>query len=613
MIAVLLGLAVGRWPLADQPSSANGQQPTVNFSVNFSMRGDRARGWPVKVRVALTSSSAQLERTIEAADARKPVALSVAPGKYRLTIAAEHHRLYTKDLDVDKDLSLPEIALSPVPAISGRVIARQKELEIPLAGAQVFAGAKQLATTNEQGLFRVELPEEPPPSEIIVMHTGQAPKKVALFENLAAENELGTIELPRGSVLTVVLDRRADIPKTLVVSVVGKQPLGKREVKPYEKEIAFPGIPPCVCQIVIKGTEPLEVMNDAVEVKDDDLEHTVVIEPFRLDGRIVVGNESLRGGGTAEIVGAGGLWRVQVPIDEEGRFGGTMWQTGKVTGWLKTALNPSPIMEVSPDLGNDPSPWNIMLKRRFIEGHVFDATTKEPVANAHLGVVITAGERRSESAADVQKDGAYSIPAVQNGRYDVSVTSADHADAKRVVLLGRDEETQTVDFPLEGGVETEVWCVWWTNEPARGARVVSPDGRVDVANADGRATLRLRAGETRWIYVVPRQGSFAFAELRTPRSGAASTVQVIVPPPAGSLRITSRLRAPVSVSYQSRELPPAVLQYLRADSEPGVMRLVHLPAGAYGAWTPGARWVQVELNSGEVPVELVPIVRRPAK
>jgi len=46
------------------------------------------------------------------------------------------------------------------------------------------------------------------------------------------------------------------------------------------------------------------------------------------------------------------------------------------------------------------------------------------------------------------------------------------------------------------------------------------------------------------------------------------------------------------------------------------MRLVHLPAGDYGIFTRGARWVNVRLDGGEQAVELVPIqppARRPPK
>src|SRR2546423_879343 len=138
LIALLFTLAVGRWPLAEEAPSATGQQPTANnHNLSFSMRGDRARGWPVKMKITLASPSATKEWTIEAGDARKPVTVSLAEGSYRLTVAAEHHRLYQRTLHLDEDLSLPEIALNAIPAISGRVIARQKELEIPLAGAQV--------------------------------------------------------------------------------------------------------------------------------------------------------------------------------------------------------------------------------------------------------------------------------------------------------------------------------------------------------------------------------------------------------------------------------------------------------------------------------------------
>ena len=92
---------------------------------------------------------------------------------------------------------------------------------------------------------------------------------------------------------------------------------------------------------------------------------------------------------------------------------------------------------------------------------------------------------------------------------------------------------------------------------------------------------------------------------------------VIVPPPAGSIRIKSSLPSPIMISYNNRELPSAVFQYLHADAgEAGVMRLVHLPAGDYTIGTRGARWVNVRLEGGEQAAELVPIpppTRRPPK
>ncbi|MEK6375803.1 MAG: carboxypeptidase-like regulatory domain-containing protein [Acidobacteriota bacterium] len=584
----------------------------VTHQISFSLRGDRARGWPVKVRITLASEAHTEEMTIEAGDVQKPISVRVPPGSYRLTIVAAGHRTVERTLDVEKELSLPEIALPPIPAISGRVIARQKDLEIPLVGAQVTHGSKLLATTDEQGLFHAELPEEPAPDAVTIAHTGQAPRVVPLFENLAAETDLGTIELPRGVTLTVLLDRR-DEPKPLKVSIVDKKTLATRDVKASEDEVAFEGIAPGDYQIVVKGDEPLESMSEKVEVKDVDLEKRVRIEPFRLDGRVLLGNESLRGGGSLEIAGSDRAWAAQVAIDEDGRFGGTMWQTGKVSGLLRTPVNPNAIMEISPELGSDPSPWTIALKRRFIEGHVIDRATKEPVPRAVLELQVTSGERRLNSTVNVQKDGAYSILAMQNGRYELRVTSPDHADARKTVMVSEQSEGQILDFVLDGGVEAEVWFVWPDNLPVRGAAVMGGDGiaRTDPA---GRVVLHLYPGESRTVFAVPREGSFAFAELAAPRAGTAKPVQVSVPRAVGSLRIATfdqkRKPAvrPVTISYNGRQLPSAVLQRLRSEAAgENVIRLVHLPAGIYEIWMMGARPARVSLNGGEEAVNLVAI------
>lgn len=587
----------------------------VNLS--FSMRGDRARGWPVKTKVALTSPAFTKELTIEAADVRKPLTLQLPPGMYQLTIAAEHHRVYRRTLDLSEDASLPEIALAAIPAISGKVVARQRDMEIPMAGAQILAGTKQLTTTNEQGLFHVDLPEDPTPDSITATHTGWAPATVPLFENLVAEHELGTIVLPRGVVVTIELDRRDDERKPLTVTLLGKRTNATEDVKPGQKDVAFPGIPPGDYRVMVKGTQPLEWMTEekTFAVNDDDLDHKVEIAPYRLDGRVIVGNDALRGGGTAEISGPGGTWRAPLDIGDDGRFGGILWQPGKVSASLKTALSPTPIVETSPDLGNDPSQWNIILKRRSIEGHVYDITTKEPVTNARVEVTVTVSDRKSESTLGVQKDGTFTVPAIQNGRYDIRVTSADHADYRRVLTLGKDEETQTAEFPLEGGVEVEVWFAWPNGDPVAGARVLAYDGKMMTTDKDGRVVLRLHERETRGLTVLPRQGSFAMVDVSAPRG--AAKMQFTVPPPAGSIRIRTSLPGPVAINYRGRELPSAVFQYLRADSgEPGVMRLVHLPAGEYTIYTRGAKWANLRLDAGEQFVELVPFqppTRRPPK
>jgi hypothetical protein len=90
-----------------------------------------------------------------------------------------------------------------------------------------------------------------------------------------------------------------------------------------------------------------------------------------------------------------------------------------------------------------------------------------------------------------------------------------------------------------------------------------------------------------------------------------------VPPAAGSIRIKSSVPAPVVINFQGHNLSALAIQHLRADTgEPGVMRLVHLPAGDYGFFARGSRWVNVRLDRGEQSVELAPFTppsRRPPK
>ena len=70
------------------------------------------------------------------------------------------------------------------------------------------------------------------------------------------------------------------------------------------------------------------------EVKDSDTEGEIAISPFRLDGSVRIGDDPLRGGGSIDLQDPTHSWRVNVPVDESGRFGGSMWQTDVVGGFL---------------------------------------------------------------------------------------------------------------------------------------------------------------------------------------------------------------------------------------------------------------------------------------
>src|SRR5256885_1685667 len=130
LIAILLAVAV-----------------TPTYELSFSIRGDRARGWPEKVKVTLTAPGGVMEKIIEAADVRR--------------------------------------------------------------------------------------------EEIVVTHAGQGSKTIPLGSNLAAENDLGSIELPRGVTVKIVLERPYGAPKPLVVSLAEKRVVGTRELKPKETEATF--------------------------------------------------------------------------------------------------------------------------------------------------------------------------------------------------------------------------------------------------------------------------------------------------------------------------------------------------------------------------------------
>ncbi|MEA2339072.1 MAG: hypothetical protein QOE82_3079, partial [Thermoanaerobaculia bacterium] len=139
-----------------------------------------------------------------------------------------------------------------------------------------------------------------------------------------------------------------------------------------------------------------------------------------------------------------------------------------------------------------------------------------------------------------------------------------------------------------------------TGEPIARATVI--DGVGDGVNPDhiytsdgaGQLTLRLRPDETRTLYVVPREGSFAIIDVRA--ANAAEGVRAVVPPAMGTLRIRAVANGtPLAgvtplFRWNGRFVPPPVPRFFPFSdpSKTGVwtdasgrVELRAMPAGVY--------------------------------
>ncbi|HEV7487149.1 MAG TPA: hypothetical protein VGQ65_15835 [Thermoanaerobaculia bacterium] len=633
--------------LAAKATSVDLQQKDAR-NVTLSVRGDVQRGWPVETRFAIAMGKDSGWRwDVPSKVIAKPISIRLLPGAYAMQIAAGHHKPDRRPIKIAAaDLPL-QVILAPLPAVTGRVVTMKKSgddkepKETPVAGAQIArSDAKVLGSTNEQGAFRIEL-TDPRTEELVISSPGLGTRLLPLHIT-SVDTDLGLLRLSSGVKLTVHIARADSVrSKPLHVQLSEASPgqyentnITTRELKARDDDLVFADLSDGEYYVTLSGDSPLEKLTTVIPIKAEDVSKEIRLRPFQLQGTVRLGNEQLRNGNVG-VNERHHTWTAEVPIDGEGHFGGSMWQSEGIGGWVTSKETSSLPVDHDPTLDGDPATWDITFRRRLITGRIFDADTKEPIAHSGLHMELEtksqsptgqAGYSRLYSTLPVGDDGTYSIVATKDGSYDLAVTAPDYVSQKVTVELSSEDESKTTDFPMIKGIEQIIDFVWPNGDPVANASViegVARDGhnagwmsRTDPA---GRLKLRMRAGETKTLFVLPVEGSFAALHVV---GDEAKPMRVVVPQPVGSLVVTYKdpeqktAGAALAMRWNGEWVPGSVVGRLRMSRvDGGALRVALLPAGSYELWgfrgpqpllaPPPREPVHVGLSSGEQSVEII--------
>lgn len=573
-------------------------------TIQLSLDGERTRGWPADVNVTVAAKE-QWRWLLDAKAATRLRRLVVPRGQYMIQLKAERHRAQRRApvAATGEAVDLGELRLLPLPAARGVVVDAEGK---PIDDATVTLPDGALcATVNEQGAFVCELPE-PLPEAVVVTSSGRGLREFALPPKVTEDVDLGRITLTAGRVLALKIVRpdRAAGKVTLFHDAEKRYDHSKLksvELSEREEEVRF-DVGEGKYLALIEGSDPLSKLEVALEVKESDVEQTITVAPYQLQGSVKFGEEAVTEG-RLEIIAPQHSWRATVPL-ANGAFGGTMWQPGLLVAFVESkALGVSDLVE-SPELGDDPSRWDVRIEKRMIVGRVFDAETKAPVAGVDFGLTADFGSGSSHSTLRPEPDGSYRILA-KPGTYSLRVSSREHVAYKADVVVTADDRTKTHDIALERGVLQRLEVVTPSGAPIANALVlegVQPDGInpqfIERTDTTGQYALRGRGGETRLLYVVPQDGSLAVVRVAIP-PGEAKPLRVVVPPAAGALRVRTvndnKEPAPAGLllRYNGEFVPNAILRFVTGETAhtyPGGEGVVpRLPAGTYEVWAVTAR------------------------
>ncbi|HEV7426751.1 MAG TPA: hypothetical protein VGQ46_10315 [Thermoanaerobaculia bacterium] len=632
--------------LAAKAASVDLQQKEAG-TVTLSVRGDLQRGWPSETRVAIAAGKDSGWRwSMPAKVVAKPISIRVPRGSYSMQIAAEHHKGDRRPIKTEAADLPVQVTLAPLPAVTGRIVTMKKSgddkepKETPVAGAQIArSDAKVIGSANEQGAFRIEI-TDPRTEELVISSPGLGTRTVPL-KILAADTDLGLIRLSNGVKLSIHIARADSVRSKALHAQLTEASrteydntnIASRELKAGDDDLVFADLSEGEYYVTLSGDAPLEKLTTVIPIKAEDVSKEIRIVPFQLQGTVRLGNDPLRSGSVG-VHERYHTWSAESLIDTDGHFGGPMWQSEGISGWVNSKETGAMPVDGSPSLVGDPAAWDITLRRRLITGRVFDAETKEPIARADLHMELEvksqspAGETRLGrlySTVHIGADGTYSMLAAKDGVYDLAATAPEHVSQKTTIDISAEDESKTADFPLTKGIEQIVDFVWPNGEPVANAMVmegVARDGHNALwyggTDASGRLSVRMRAGDAKTFFIVPSEGSFAAVHVVADET---KPMRVFVPQPAASLLLTFKdaeqktVGAGVAMRWNSEWLPGFVVGRLKmARADAGALRIALLPAGSYELWgfrgpqtlvaPPPREAVHVGLSSGEQAVEV---------
>jgi len=632
-----------RMAIAMVPANAPSLDLGKLRDVALRIDGDPARAWPVDVRLGFGRNVAV---TLPAKSVSKLTTLSLPPARYTVAFQAEHYVSATRsfDLATNGHADLGDVRLRPLPLLTGSVVTTHDGKDVPLAGADIsFSSTKpwianpHLATSDEKGVFRAELPENAAEA-IVVSHPGVASKTFVI--NRGADSNLGVIHLLPGVTLTVKVVRPPALrEKPLTVTLYRKDRgvyeatrVGDKQLAGTEDEVTFDEVGAGEHIVVVQGAEPLARMSVPVTVDEGKAASAEArIEPYTLNGRATFGGDPLDNAKVSIYPTRGEqTWRVELTTAPDGTFGGTAWQHGVLGGNVSDARIGGVFFANSPELGADPSAWSLDVKKRLITGRLYDAETKEPLAKAEL---FEAAELLDEqghkvvfrSGVRTDDGGNFKVLAARPGRYELRFARPDYLPKSVAVNIGDEDGSKDADFGVERGTAQALVLRWPDGVPIANATIYDGDepepGSLPPryhTDAAGTALIRGKKGEAHTLYVMPAEGSIAVVHL-TISGDEERPVEVIVGRPAGALRVVmvdadgKPATGGIVLRYNGEIIPASMIgRRYGPYTTVGERLLDRLPAGSYDVWVvtqrgalppqPGAR---VGISTGEERVQVV--------
>ncbi len=428
------------------------------------------------------------------------------------------------------------------------------------------------------------------------------------------DTTIGTVELVRGGSISCTVDRqKLKEAKALTVELFQFLPADKfrqrhsASLPAGERIVQFRQLDPGDYAVLLKGSEPFEQMVVPVSVDDEsEREIQIIVDPLRMYLTATYGDDPLSGA-TIRLVNSGTLgkrvWVPEVKLDSGGSATVDLWQRGSMWAEVRSDKLAATFVTDRRTFSDSENTtfWDIVVPERSVTGIVRDAATAEPVQGAR---VIHESDAISGEVRVTDQDGRFRYDALDEGRHSFRVDSGAHlpSQPQLVDFVAAASGERNLEFRLDKGKAIPLEVRNADGGPAASAVVL--DGCTTGSafrsfRTDDHGVLALpSAGGRHSLCIVPLQGSFALAEIDPSKVVDQAPLQIRVPAPLVTVRITAKLANGVPVAhlafllaYNGQVVPPVVLAALaelqgrphRTDDR-GELMLTGIPAGHYEIW-----------------------------
>lgn len=589
--AFLLAAVLGSGGLLPLAPPAEGDA-TVHLTLTA------ARYWPAAaaIRVAGLDNGSVVTRQLTAAEATALRGLTIAPGRYRITVSSPRLAPVFRDVTLEsgQSVDLGPLALGTLPQVRG--VVRDAE-GAPLPGADVRAGSAE-AKTDADGTYVLEpLPGQWP--EFVIIAARGRGTRVLDFPKSTADAELPPVTLGRPATLRVTLTERpaGDLSAVLQVTTAAEKLAVVRHARldAPKKSVEFDGLGSGAYVLLIRGKGPLQQFATKVILGwGDDRTQEIAIQPLPFSARVTMGGEPLA---RAEIAlhNLAFQWHADLETDDAGGVAGEVWQPGDYAAEYRGSTATSSFRQPVTLGSTAPVSLKLDVVQREVRGQLLDSDGF-PVGGARVFLRTDVEDRSSTVRAETGSDGRFAFEAVAAGEQRISVLADGYLipDEVRFVLHPADT-LRDVPIRLESGILRTLHVTDAAGHPPMAADVVAVSNGVlrAATYADQEGRVRIPVADTATVvFILGRDGSFAAV-----RPGGDDVTAVTLAAPASSLRITTSTThgqplpgVAMLIAYGNEVLPLEVASRferahgsLRTDRA-GDLTLRNLPPGTYHFW-----------------------------